>query len=86
MPYTETTSSDILRWQRREAYFFSLNPAGHFEVLVKVLTVLPLVQTIFLTTGFFGAIEFVGAGLDVFAPVVSSLILIVGELKPKPDA
>ena len=64
-----------------EAYFFNLKPAGHFDVFKKVLTVLPFVQTIFLTTGFLGVVELVGVGLDVLAAVVNSFIFIVGELK-----
>ena len=52
----------------------------------KVLTVLPLVQTIFFTTGFLAAVELFGVGPGVVAAVVASLILIVGELKLNPDA
>jgi hypothetical protein len=78
--------SHILRSAALEAYFFNLKPAGHFDVFNKVLTVLPFVQTIFLTTGFLGVAEFVGVGLGVVAAVVASLILIVGELKLNPDA
>ena len=78
LPYAETTSTDILRRHLCEGYFFSLYPAGHFDVLAKVLTVLPFVQTIFLTIGFLGSTVLVGVGLeaDVF-----NFILIVGELK-----
>ena len=47
----------------------------------NVLTVLPLVQTIFLTIDFLGSEVLVGVGLGVFASVVNSFIFIVGELK-----
>jgi len=50
-------------------------------VFKKVLTVLPFVQTIFLTIGFLAVVELVGVGLRVFAAVVNSFIFIVGELK-----
>ena len=46
----------------------------------KVLTVLPFVQTIFLSIGLMGVAELVGVGLGVLA-AAESFIFIVGELK-----